>query len=127
MDIYIYSEFDSIAATRGGANEGGAQARRLLSELLILLSSQPRKEKEKEVDNKVDESHSSSSSSHEEEDNDSNVSSNTGVKKQKIESLSDTFDSLGCGLVVMAATNRIDVSSVSACNHMIIRLILSFP
>lgn len=92
MCLYILSvEFDSIAASRGGVGEGGAQARRLLSELLILLSNQKTKGKgaAKLTDTAPD---------------------SICTKKQKVESTSDSNDSLGCGLVIMAATNRIDVS-----------------
>ena len=108
--IALHPEFDSIAATRGGANEGGAQARRLLSELLILLSTQKRKEKEV---SKIVPTHSTSNEDSSNDDNDSNHpgSAIPGAKKQRLESASDTFDSFGCGLVVMAATNRLGVST----------------
>jgi len=34
----LLAEFDSIGASRGGTEDGGAQSRRLLSELLVQMT-----------------------------------------------------------------------------------------
>jgi len=36
--VYLFAEFDSIGTSRGRLEDGGAQSRRLLSELLVQMT-----------------------------------------------------------------------------------------